>query len=164
MVTLQQQEDNTTPAYIVDIDGCLADSELRNLFQKEIQEGDYTWFEQRLPYFKANKEFVRIINALSNTNTIIFVTARSQKYWGETMAWLRRNITISLPIIYMRPNNDMREDYMVKRDLYRKYIKGKFNVIAALDDNQGCIDMWQSEWISTFHFKSIKKSVHRERL
>jgi hypothetical protein len=42
----------------------------------------------------------------------------------------------------MRPEGDTRPDEVVKRELYKEHIKGKYNVIAVFDDRAKVCRMW----------------------
>jgi hypothetical protein len=72
--------------------------------------------------------------------TIIFVTGRSEKYRAETIAWLKKHSEALAFELLMRPTNDTRKDYIVKAELYNKHIKGKHEVMFALDDRTRVVD------------------------
>lgn len=50
----------------------------------------------------------------------------------------------------MRTNNDNRSDEIVKRELYEKNIKNKYNVRFVVDDRPKVVRMWRS--LSLFVF------------
>lgn len=85
--------------------------------------------------------------ARDNLRNIIFLSGRMDKYRNQTEAWLRDN---DIPYekdknpLFMRKTNDSRPDFEVKRELYEKHIKGKFNVLFVLDDRNQVVDLWRS--------------------
>ncbi len=47
--------------------------------------------------------------------------------------------------LLMRAPGDSRRDSIVKRELYEKHIKGKYNVVAVFDDRPSVIrECWQA--------------------
>ena len=43
--------------------------------------------------------------------------------------------------LYMRETNDKRKDYIVKRELYEKYVKPYYSILFWLDDRDQVVDM-----------------------
>lgn len=101
---------------------------------------------------------------------VIFVTGRPEKYWNQTIYWLDRN---GLPTdekymkLFMRPDflppheclfadwstpgcedpackPDHRPSHEVKREIYKKEIEGKYDVLFCLEDNEECAHMYKS--------------------
>ena len=135
---------------IWDIDGVLADSELRHQFAEEIAKGDFSWFESRIPHFRAHRWAVETINALAAAgHTILFVTARDQKYRAATVSWLNKTIKTKRYKLMMRVGDGPDAD--IKRGIYDKTIKDNYKVLMAFDDNQACIQMWRSLGIMALH-------------
>jgi hypothetical protein len=85
---------------------------------------------------------------------IIFVTGRSEKYRGQTKAWLYKCDTAPYTL-FMRPDfthegrPDHRPSHVVKREIYEREIKGKYEVLFAMDDNEECCQMYKSLGITT---------------
>ena len=50
----------------------------------------------------------------------------------------------------MREDTDHRPDWQVKREIYEREIKDKYNVIGVFEDRQQCVDMWRSLGLTCF--------------
>ena len=138
---------------IWDIDGVLADSEIRKQFEEEAANGDFTWFERKIPHFRSHRWAIEMINALARAgNTILFVTARDEKYRAATVSWLNKVIETRSYKLMMREGAG--EDAEIKRGIYEKKIKDRYKVLAAFDDQKPCIDMWRSLGITALHNKN----------
>ena len=65
---------------------------------------------------------------------------------NSSLAWLIQN-GIHYNDAYFRNENDYRTGDLVKLENYNRYIKGKFNVLAAVEDDPKCIKMYQEQGI-----------------
>lgn len=50
----------------------------------------------------------------------------------------------------MRPDGDHRPDYVIKREIYEREIKDKYDVIGVFEDRQRCVDMWRALGLTCF--------------
>lgn len=75
---------------------------------------------------------------------IIIVSGRKDECKSETIAWLDNNNIIS-HALHMRKADDNRADYIVKKEIYDEYIKGKYNIEFVLDDRDQVVRMWREE-------------------
>jgi predicted kinase len=77
---------------------------------------------------------------------IFFVSGRPEKYREETKHWIGVKTYGELPYetIFMRPNNDKRDDTEVKKDIYNKYFKDLV-IHKVLDDRPRVIKMWKEQ-------------------
>lgn len=132
--------------YIFDIDGTIANIEHR-LPLITGENKDWDLFYQMMYNDKPICDVVQTLRRLKNTGAdIIFITGRPDKYMKETEEWLRRYTEISKPMLIMRKNGDHREDYIVKKELYEKFIKPFFTIhtLGVFEDRKQCVDMWRS--------------------
>lgn len=142
-------------AYIFDIDGTLADCSQRlhylitpSEFVK--CEGGYcpNWdaFYKECVNDKPILPVVNLAYILKESHQdLIFVTGRPEKYIEETMDWLCKYLDTNCVTLMMRENGDHREDYVVKKEIYEKYIKPYYEVIdGVFEDRKQCVDMWRS--------------------
>ena len=95
-----------------------------------------------------NKPVVKLVEALMDAveaDTLIILSGRDEKYWDVTQYWLRTHgLFIAHPwILMMRPRGDNRPDEIVKRELYEKQIKTKFDVLCVFDDRNKVVKMWR---------------------
>jgi len=140
---------NLKTAYIVDIDGLLSDSEVRTEFEREVENDDFEWFEDRIPNFPANRWAVELVRALARDHTILFITARSEKYRHNTVRWLKNHVGVSSYKLLMRHRKG--DDIAIKKELYQASVEGRFRVLAAFDDRRCCIEMWRGFGIVALH-------------
>lgn len=124
---------NKRKAYIVDIDGTLSEKCNRNIF-------DYSKVQYDLPL----EHITTIISSLYDTTDykIFFLTGRDDNCFNETLSWLRKNVypfVISNDLI-MRITGDKRKDSIVKMELFDKYIRNNYNVLAVFDDRKQVIE------------------------
>ena len=125
--------------YILDIDGTLTVPGTRDPYSPEV--------EHDLP----NEPVVNVIRYLGLFNTLVVVTGRHEGIRQATAAWLNRQ-RILWHNLFMRGDDDYREDAIVKREIYHEHIEGKYmNVLGVFDDRLSVIDMWQSLGLFVFN-------------
>lgn len=94
---------------------------------------------------------------VSDIVDIILLTGRPEKYRSETKEWLSKlGLEYSL---FMRPDflngivtcsmppreiPDHRPTHEVKSEIYEREIKGKYDVLFAIDDDPKCVQMYRS--------------------
>lgn len=125
---------------IVDIDGTLAHMNGRSPY-------DYSKVSTDIvdPHVAeiVRKYAQRDIQELPDTY-IIVVSGRESGCFTETTQWLKDNY-IPYDEIYMRAEGDMRDDRIVKKELYEANIKPRYNVKFVLDDRDRVVKMWREE-------------------
>ncbi len=114
---------------IVDIDGTLALHNGRSPFE-------YNKCDTDLP----NIPIINIVNQLRYR--IIIVSGREDYSAEKTKNWLNNN-NVSYNDIYMRKSGDYRKDTIIKKEIYKNYIEGKYNVAMVIDDRPKVIRMWK---------------------
>ncbi len=120
--------------YIFDIDGTLALMDGRSPY-------DYT----KVSADKPNRDIVALFKNLAmlpNTSMII-VSGREESCQQATKDWLFSH-DIMYKDLFMRSAGDHRDDRIVKGEIYDKYIKGKYNVLAVFDDRDRVVGFWRS--------------------
>jgi hypothetical protein len=75
---------------------------------------------------------------------IILVSGRMEKNREVTETWLIKNL-IHHTALFMRPTDDIRNDTIVKQEIYEREIKGKYNVLFVLDDRDRVVRMWRDQ-------------------
>lgn len=122
-----------TQCYIVDIDGTIAEKGDRNPFDWK-NVGKDTLIEN----------VFNTIWDLGHNNEdadIIFCSGRDESCREETMKWLQDKFKLWGRGIklYMRPEGDMRPDWIVKEELWNQIVKEGYHIVALIDDrNQVC--------------------------
>ena len=130
-------------AIICDIDGTLA----------HIPEGgrspyDYT----RVMYDEPDRIIRQMLRdfkeATGTKGTVILVSGRDDTCRKDTLAWLNLH-SVTFDKLYMRPADRVDQrgnkapDYIVKYELFDKYIRGNYMVEYVLDDRNQVVDMWR---------------------
>lgn len=126
-------------AIICDIDGTLAHMEGRSPY-------DYSKVAH-----DSIDETVREILMRYATNDpmneqpdrIILVSGRPASCMEDTIKWLRRH-QVPYDDLYMRTTGDVRQDAIVKHEIFDEHIRGKYNVMFVLDDRNRVVSMWRS--------------------
>lgn len=73
---------------------------------------------------------------------IIVMSGRDGSCAEDTLQWLEYN-NIAYDKIYMRPAGNTEKDAIIKRQLFDKYVRGKYNVEYILDDRNQVVQMWR---------------------
>lgn len=77
----------------------------------------------------------------------ILVSGRSDVYENQTVEWLKKN-NISWDFLYMRQAGDFRKDAIVKEEIYKSAILGKYNIDFVLDDRDQVVEMWRKQGLT----------------
>ena len=73
------------------------------------------------------------LRVAARADELIILTGREETYRAECEVWLYKH-GIAYDRLIMRPAGDMRNDAVVKSDLWDEHIDGKFNVLMHFDD------------------------------
>lgn len=94
---------------------------------------------------KIHTEVKRIVDMYHSQGvSIILFSGRSAAYHKPTERFLKAN-EVPYKGLFMRAEKDQRNDRLVKREMWEKYVKDKFNVRLVLDDRDQVVDMWRNE-------------------
>lgn len=126
-------------AIIVDIDGTIAHRKDRSPYDwKRVGEDepdkvirDLLWFITSYADFYQDDDI-----------EIIYLSGRDSVCRQETMDWLNLH---NFPdgMLYMRAENDVRKDSIVKYELFDTHIRNNYNVLFVLDDRNQVVQMWR---------------------
>jgi len=121
-----------SPAIIVDIDGTLA---------KKGDRGIFDW--KKVEVDTLNIPVARLVEAMKRFGyKIILLSGRDSLCRPETERWLKAN-SVEYDHLFMRVEKDNRKDSIIKEELYRQNIEGKFHVEFVLDDRDQVVEMWR---------------------
>lgn len=121
-------------AIICDLDGTLALHNGRNCYDVSKCTSDIL-----------NERLYDVLKRLSYEGcNIIFLSGREEIYREGTLQWLNLNIKIPFSL-FMRSKNDYRKDCIIKKEIYKNKIEGKYNVLAWFDDRNQVVDMVRKE-------------------
>lgn len=141
--------------YLCDIDGTIADLSHRlHFIEGETQDWDA--FYQACDQDKPIQSVIDVINALDEAGHIVlFVSGRSAVVREKTNEWLENNIGFFPGYVYMRSENDRREDTVVKSDLYdkitREWMGERSKVVGVFEDRASVVKMWREKGLKVFH-------------
>lgn len=127
------------PSVIVDLDGTLA----RNVTGREMT-GDGQKYVYDDEVNQNVQSFVQ--GCLIMGHDVIFMSGRNEFARSETERWLREKAGIDDHEyeLFMRANDDSRKDYIVKGELFDKYVRPYYrNVRLCIDDRKQIVDLWR---------------------
>ena len=89
---------------------------------------------------------------------IIFCSGREDKYRPETIRFIEKHCLIynsgsCHPIeykLFMRKTDDFRKDSIIKEEIYKAEIQGKYNVLLVLDDRTQVVSLWRELGLTCF--------------
>lgn len=122
------------PAIIVDIDGTVATSTGRGMFE---------W--HRVAEDIPNTPIVTVVKALlASGHTILFVSGRMEQCRDLTENWLKAHVTEDHPFrLFMRPDGDYKSDSELKPEIYHLHIRPRYNVQLIIDDRASVVKTWR---------------------
>lgn len=120
--------------YLCDIDGTLAHNNGHRSFYDETK----VLADTPLPTCKI---ITALINHADSFPAIIFFSGRTEACRKDTTTWLEKQFGFGLEL-YMRQVGDQRPDEIIKKEMYDKYIKDQYNVLAVFDDRLKVCKMW----------------------
>lgn len=133
--------DSTLPdAVICDIDGTLAlfgkNNPYDRDFSKDFLNAPVVEILKSIRYWNQDREF-----------KVILVSGRMEKNRKVTEEWLSCN-GIPFDKLYMRVTDDVRKDVIVKKEIYKVYIRGQYNIKMVIDDRNQVVEMWRQEGLT----------------
>jgi predicted kinase len=123
----------TPKAVMVDVDGTVA-----------LMAGRSPYDETRVHEDRPNQQVIDIVQELAATHRIVFCSGRTDACREATEKWLAGNVFASYDALHMRKVGDMRKDSVVKREIFDEHIRGRYDVVAVLDDRNQVVEMWRS--------------------
>lgn len=125
---------------MVDIDGTVALMGSRSPFDESRVHED----RPNLPVIVA----VRAMHAAGHE--LVFCSGRTDACRDATETWLKEHIGVPYAALHMRAHGDGRKDSVVKREIFDREIRHRWNVVAAFDDRKQVVDMWRSLGLTVF--------------
>lgn len=126
---------NLPTAIVCDLDGTIAIHNGRSPYDTEKCDTDLV-----------NPPVVKILESVK-PDQLIFCSGREDKYREKTKKWLN-SVGFHDFKLLMRKTDDLRNDAIIKKEIYDAEIKGKYNVLFVLDDRDRVVNMWRSEGLT----------------
>ena len=124
-----------------DVIVCDIDWTLSEKWERDIYDSAKAYLDRIIPPVRL------VVNSMKCD--VIVMSGRSSDHREITEQWLKDN-DVDYHTLIMRPSGDTRPDYIVKKELYEKHIKDKFNVLFSIDDRVSVVDWWRELGIFTF--------------
>lgn len=149
-------------AIIVDLDDCLFDSRHLGKYLPTRADDREGWdlFQSKYEECKANPHILTLVDGMWLDNVfLLFVTGRegTPKLREMTEEHIDKYFPPFSYKLFFREENDYRRAHIVKREIYYKHIKGKYDILFAIDDDIENIKMFYKEGINTLHCRYGKK-------
>lgn len=133
-----EQNKDLPDAVIFDLDGTLA------LFgDASPYDRDFSYDTVNYPVFDALRLYQ------DNGYKIIICSGRKGESVDVTSKWLEKN-GIAPDLFIMRKAGDVRKDWIIKEEMFRKYILPNYNVNVVYDDRDRVVDMWRGLGVPVF--------------
>lgn len=130
-------------AIIVDLDGTLADVTAARHYVRQKPKNFDAFHEYGTTEAPVNEHIKRIVEVFDyQDDYILLVTGREERWRNPTISWLERNKVV-WDFLWMRPDKDYRQDRVIKEEIYRREIEGKYDVLFALDDSPTVVALWR---------------------
>ncbi|SHN43663.1 LNS2 domain-containing protein [Cryptosporangium aurantiacum] len=121
-------------AVLVDIDGTLA--------ARVTDRSPYDW--HRVGEDAPVAAVVTVVRALHAAgHRIVVVSGRDDECRRQTESWLTHHLDVPYDELLMRRARDNRRDAVVKRELYKRHIRDRYDVQFVLDDRDQVVRMWR---------------------
>lgn len=142
-------------AIICDLDGTLA------LFNTLNKDGSVSIKHHnahtRSPYNASdcehdllNEAVAKVVTTLYKENyKVIFCSGREDIYRTQTENFINNHLKIDYEL-FMRKSGDQRKDSIIKEEIYKNNIEGKYNVLLVLDDRNAVVEYWRSIGLPCF--------------
>ena len=122
-------------------------------------DGTYALIGDRSPYDASkaheidfpNHSVVKTVELYSNAGyKIIFCSGREDKDRETTMMFIERHSPNMEYQLFMRNTGDSRPDDIIKEEIYRNEIEGKYNILFILDDRARVVSKWRDLGLTCF--------------
>ena len=127
-------DNNLKPVVLCDIDGTLA--------HMNGKRGPFEW--NKVNVDDLDLAIAHILDGIKQIDyaDVILLSGRDSDCRKMTEDWLKHNC-IDYDKLLMREKGDMRDDTVVKSELYENYIRNQYNVLCVIDDRPKMVRMWQ---------------------
>ena len=140
------------PAVIFDMDGVISDASQRQKFLRSdppdwVGFNSGTWRDRPLP------EGVTAVREAALVHLVIVVTARPLAMIDMADQWLERH-GVPVDLLVLRPDGDDRHSPAVKRDELAALRAAGADVVAAVEDHPGIVEMYEQAGVAVRYVHS----------
>jgi predicted kinase len=83
-------------------------------------------------------------------HTVVFCSGRTEDARAATEAWLREHVNVPYAALHMRKAGDQRKDSIVKLEIFDRYIRDNYDIVAVFDDRAHVVAAWRSIGLTVF--------------
>lgn len=153
--------------YIFDLDGTLANCDHR-LYLIQNKPRNWPAFHAACVNDEPIDHMLELAERLEHSQAIVSVwSGRDESVRNETLEWFRRcgypllyrSLTRFPQLLRMRPSDDYRPGYELKRAWLRGVeVHDRPLIQCAFEDDLQCAEMYRSEGVPCFHVDTVAKS------
>ncbi|MBC8196023.1 MAG: hypothetical protein ISR43_02805 [Acidimicrobiia bacterium] len=137
---------------IVDVDGVLSDASGRQHFLDGPTKDWWAFFEASIDD-PPIPESIRLVEHLTENQTVVLLTARPSGSADTTLEWLELN-GVRWDLLAMRNEDDHGSSPEVKRAILSELRSDGYEPLLAIDDDPGNLIMYRSEGVPTVYVHS----------
>jgi predicted kinase len=127
-------------AVIIDLDGTLA-----------LLNGRSPYDEDRVGADGPNHAVIEVVQAMHAAgHRLIFCSGRTERARRASLDWLRRHVGVPVEALHLRSSGDHRPDTVVKAEIYRQWIKDRYQVVGVFEDRASVVRMWRALGLTVF--------------
>jgi FMN phosphatase YigB (HAD superfamily) len=131
-------------AVIFDIDNTLCDvSHRQYLLRQEPRDWDAFYDEKAMMDDPVIEPVAKIWRGSKQFAHRFMITGRMEYLRGITDKWLTKNDLDGYNKLFMRAQEDYRDDCIVKREIYEQYIQPFYDVLFVVEDRNRVVKMWR---------------------
>lgn len=145
---LLNEGDSPLPnAIIVDLDGTLSDDTARSHYVTDGKR-DFNTYHFLASEDPRHEFCYQIVNRFIVDTRVIFLTGRPESTRQATVNWLKdRCGFVTGYDLIMRPDGVYIKNHIFKQNIYNTQIKGRYNILFAIDDLEEVCNMWQENGV-----------------
>ncbi|RBO91330.1 phosphatase domain-containing protein [Nocardia puris] len=140
-ITPYEPDPTLPPAWIVDLDGTLADNRWRDPYDYNDLRSD--------PVIAPTRSIVNALAGGDSLDSVIILSGRDACTEEDTIAWLEEH-HILFDELHMRTTGDRRPDALVKLELFDTALRETYNVLGVIDDRLAVVRMWHRLGLTVF--------------
>ena len=137
--------ENKMSVFVFDIDGTLSNLKHRLHYIRNTPK-DWVSFKKEIPNDTPHTDIIRLSQILSNYGPIILCSAREETGRKDTVDWLIKH-KVPFEKLYMRKENDFRDDGIVKKELLAEIRKEFGEVKLWFDDRDRVVKSLREEGV-----------------
>lgn len=127
-------------AVMVDVDGTVA-----------LMCGRSPYDETRVHEDRPNVPVIAAVRAMyAAGHAVIYCSGRTDACRDATEKWLTEHVGVPDTALHMRKAGDGRKDSIVKREIFDREIRHRWNVVGVFDDRAQVVKAWREIGLTVF--------------